>query len=212
MAELTVSKRKKERILEVSEELFAEFGYDRTSVRMIAQKANINIAMISYYFGSKELLFTELVEYRALSFRLRLQDIQKEIEDPMKQIEMMIDGYVDKVFVNHRFHKILHRQISLQNSSELNVQIQSILMKNINEVKNIIESGIKKKVFRQVDVEFLIITFFGTVSQFSNSSGLSLSLLNLDQGMHLTQIPEMKSRMKKYLTELFAKYLLITNN
>ena len=79
MAELTVSKRKKERILEVSEELFAEFGYDRTSVRIIAQKANINIAMISYYFGSKELLFTELVEYRALSFRLRLQDIQKEI-------------------------------------------------------------------------------------------------------------------------------------
>ena len=33
-----------------------------------------------YYFGSERLLFTELVEY-ALSFRLRLQDIQKEIED-----------------------------------------------------------------------------------------------------------------------------------
>lgn len=200
---------KKEQILETSESLFAEFGYDGTSVRMIAQKANINIAMISYYFGSKELLFTELVEYRASTFRLRLQHIQKEIEDPITQIEMMIDSYIDKVIINYRFHKILHRQILLQNTSEITVQINSILMKNIVEVKNIIESGIKKKVFREVDVEFLIITFFGTVAQFANSSGLTVQLLNLESGKHIAEFPEMKIRMKEYLIDLFKKYLLI---
>lgn len=203
---------KKEQILEASEELFAEFGYDATSVRMIAQKATVNIAMISYYFGSKELLFTELVEYRASKFRLKLQDIQKEIKDPVSQIEIMISTYIDKVITNHLFHKILHRQISLQNTSDINQQIQIILMKNINEVKKIIEHGIKKKVFRSVDVDLLVLTFFGTVAQFANSSCISLKLLNLEADKHISQYPELNDRMKKYLIELFKKYLLVNNN
>ena len=43
-------------ILEVAEKLFAENGYDGTSIRHISKKAGINIAMISYYFGSKDKL------------------------------------------------------------------------------------------------------------------------------------------------------------
>lgn len=202
---------KKEHILAASEELFAEFGYDATSIRMIAKKADINIAMVSYYFGSKEMLFTEMVEQRALIFRTKLQDIQKDIEDPIARIDSMIESYIDKVMDNYRFHKILHRQISLQNTDEMSNQIQSILMKNITEVRNIIEDGIRKKVFRQVDVELLIITFFGTVAQFSNSSCLTTRLFDLDNNKHISEYPEMKARMKKYLTDLFKKYLMISN-
>ena len=84
-------------------------------------------------------------------------------------------------------------------------------MKNITEVRNIIEDGIRKKVFRQVDVELLIITFFGTVAQFSNSSCLTTRLFDLDNDKHISEYPEMKARMKKYLTDLFKKYLMISN-
>jgi len=38
-------------ILQVTEKLFAEKGFDGTSIRDIAKQANINIAMVSYYFG-----------------------------------------------------------------------------------------------------------------------------------------------------------------
>ncbi len=41
-------------ILDIAEELIAKKGYEGTSVRDICSKANINVAMISYYFGSKE--------------------------------------------------------------------------------------------------------------------------------------------------------------
>ena len=41
-------------ILLVAEELFALHGFDGTSVRDIAEKAGVNLAMISYYFQSKE--------------------------------------------------------------------------------------------------------------------------------------------------------------
>ena len=39
-------------ILETAEKLFSENGFDGTSVRQIAKAAEVNIAMISYYFGS----------------------------------------------------------------------------------------------------------------------------------------------------------------
>ena len=41
-------------ILDVAEELIAKKGFEGTSVRDISTKAQINVAMISYYFGSKE--------------------------------------------------------------------------------------------------------------------------------------------------------------
>ncbi|WP_315818732.1 TetR family transcriptional regulator [Paraflavitalea speifideaquila] len=55
---------KREHILLVAEELFAVKGFDGTSVRDIANQAAVNLAMISYYFGSKENLLKELIEYR----------------------------------------------------------------------------------------------------------------------------------------------------
>ena len=57
---------KKEQILEAAEELFAQKGFDGTSVRELGKKAGINIAMISYYFGSKEKLMEALFDCSAL--------------------------------------------------------------------------------------------------------------------------------------------------
>lgn len=55
-----------QKIFEAATELFMEKGVDRTSVRDIANKADINLALMNYYFRSKENLFdaifAELVE------------------------------------------------------------------------------------------------------------------------------------------------------
>ena len=58
-------------ILNVAERLFAEEGFDGTSVRDIAKNANVNVAMISYYFGSKEkLLDTSPINLQKSKFKL----------------------------------------------------------------------------------------------------------------------------------------------
>lgn len=42
------------RILQTAAELFAEHGYANTSVRKICEAAQVNVAMVNYYFHSKE--------------------------------------------------------------------------------------------------------------------------------------------------------------
>jgi AcrR family transcriptional regulator len=48
-------------LLDAAAELFAERGYDRTTVRDIAGRAGVNQALLFRYFGSKEALFAAVI-------------------------------------------------------------------------------------------------------------------------------------------------------
>ena len=62
----------RERILLVAREAFATLGYERATVRKIAEKANIHPSMVMRYFSSKEGLFTA-----SSAFDLRLRDLSR---------------------------------------------------------------------------------------------------------------------------------------
>jgi AcrR family transcriptional regulator len=46
----------KDKILDVAEGLFAEYGFNDTSLRTITSKANVNLASVNYHFGDKKTL------------------------------------------------------------------------------------------------------------------------------------------------------------
>jgi len=52
------------RILDASEALFVEFGFETTSLRQITAKAGVNLAAVNYHFGSKEALIQEVFRRR----------------------------------------------------------------------------------------------------------------------------------------------------
>lgn len=52
----------RERILDAAVVLFARQGFDRTGLRQLATEADVNLAMINYFFGSKKKLLTEILD------------------------------------------------------------------------------------------------------------------------------------------------------
>ncbi|MFJ9826517.1 TetR family transcriptional regulator [Streptomyces sp. NPDC101160] len=52
----------RERILEAARELFAEKGYDKTSVRGIAKAAGVDPALVHHYYGTKDEVFAAAIE------------------------------------------------------------------------------------------------------------------------------------------------------
>lgn len=52
------------RLLQAAESLFIEHGYESMSLRQITRLASANLAAVNYYFGSKELLFEEMLSKR----------------------------------------------------------------------------------------------------------------------------------------------------
>jgi AcrR family transcriptional regulator len=59
----------RERIFNAAERLFAERGYDSTSIRAIVAKARVNQAAINYHFAGKDGLYREILRtaFRALT-------------------------------------------------------------------------------------------------------------------------------------------------
>jgi AcrR family transcriptional regulator len=66
---------KKDHILDVAERVFAEQGYDGASTRMISGEAGVNMAMLNYYFGSKEGVFLAIFDRRITTFQAVLLSI-----------------------------------------------------------------------------------------------------------------------------------------
>lgn len=51
----------KTRILDAAERLFAERGFEGTSIRAVTAEAGANLAAVGYHFGSKEALFAAVL-------------------------------------------------------------------------------------------------------------------------------------------------------
>ncbi|MEG2337266.1 MAG: helix-turn-helix domain-containing protein, partial [Bacteroidales bacterium] len=49
-------------IITIAKKVFLEKGYMGATMRDIAQEAHINLAMLNYYFGSKDKLFDIIFE------------------------------------------------------------------------------------------------------------------------------------------------------
>ena len=52
----------RERILAVARTLFAEFGFNGTSIRDITKAAGVNLGAVGYYFATKELLYIHILQ------------------------------------------------------------------------------------------------------------------------------------------------------
>lgn len=52
----------REAIANAARRLFADRGYDRTSLRAVADAAGVDQALVSHYYGSKQQLFVAVVE------------------------------------------------------------------------------------------------------------------------------------------------------
>lgn len=191
-------------ILDAAEELFAEHGFEGTSVRDIAGHASVNLAMISYYFGSKEKLLIALVEYRAGYTSGILEELHKDENlTPFDKIDRLIDMYVEKITNNSRFHCIMTTHLPTLKSEEIREMMTNIKFRNLENIRKIIAEGQEKKIFGQVDVELTVATIMGTITHFTSSKPLYLKIYNIEKsdevGYHKKVVPKLKAHLKKLL-------------
>src|SRR5215212_9899365 len=111
-------------LIEASEKLFADHGFAGTSVRDIAETAGVNLAMISYYFGSKEKLMEAMFSYRGHHLTLQLQNIlENKNITPLQKVEKLIEDYIDRIFKKQCFHKIMIREQMVNGGGPIAEQI-----------------------------------------------------------------------------------------
>lgn len=88
------------KIKEVARRVFLEYGYEGTKIRQIADEAGVNLAMVNYYFRSKEQLFKSIYLETFREFIGRIAVLVNE-ETPLEvKIWKIVDRYTDFILEN----------------------------------------------------------------------------------------------------------------
>lgn len=159
-------------ILDVAERLFAERGFEGASVRDIAQEAGVNIAMISYYFGSKEKLLHAVFSYRISASRLVLEHLLSDKElHPLQKIDALVESMVERMMTHRTFHRVIMRAQLATENAEVDKLLLESKKKNLELVTKIIAEGQQKGVFvKDIDAGMMMMTVVGTIYQAATSS------------------------------------------
>lgn len=171
---------KRQAILDAAEKLFCETGYEGTSTRQIAKESGANMAMINYYFGSKEGVFVEIMNERIAGFASQLKIINEDKISALEKLHKLIEGYVNRIMNNTAFHKMMHRELSLTQRPEMYDKIKDAMSQNMELIDRIITGGIEDGSFKQVDVRMVIATIMGTVTNIVIAPHKILSCTSFD--------------------------------
>lgn len=137
-----------EKIKEAARKLFIQKGYAAVKTRDIAQEANINLALLNYYFRSKEKLFNiimmesmqQFIKGIALLFNDTKLSTDKKIESLVEEYITMLTTYPDLPLfilseIRHNPQKLAHmfdKEINISRSAFF-VQMQGELKRSDGE-------------------------------------------------------------------------------
>lgn len=199
---------KKADILRAAELLFSEFGFEGTSTRQIAKESGANMAMINYYFGSKEGVFLEIMEGRISGFKSQLNQIDEEKISAKEKLLQVVAQYATRIFSNISFHKMMYRELSLTQRPEMFGKIKEAMSQNLTVIESIINKGIEEGSFRKVDVRMSIATIMGTISMVATSPHKVVADPNFDINDD-TEREELQQRLIVHLQDLILTHLTI---
>ena len=151
-------------ILDVAEELIAKKGFEGTSVRDISAKANINVAMISYYFGSKEKMMVNLYQYRVQKTRETFAEFTQTIKDgkPEMQLKEIINFLVNQLLTYNYFHGFVTQE--LRHDERVKNTLLEFYQTCVTVLDEVIQKGIVSGVFKiAAKSEDIVSTLIGTV-------------------------------------------------
>ncbi len=170
----TTSTCTKQKIFDAAVMLFNDHGYDGTSVREIAKKANVNVSNISYYFQGKQGLLEECFTQ---FFEQYLQFIEDQIGQlKSKPADVCLKHAVRDILSfqceNHYLSRFIWREISID-SQVIREIISSYLMKERYFYKILFEQAMEDQIIMKQPISFLVIQLKSMITMpFLNSQQL----------------------------------------
>jgi TetR/AcrR family transcriptional regulator len=88
------------RLIAAAQTIFAQKGYDGTTVKELADAAGVNISLVSYYFDGKEGLYRSCIEEVG---RGRLETANRILQPPgsMQDLRVRLRLFVEEFFTFH---------------------------------------------------------------------------------------------------------------
>ncbi len=100
----------KEQLLQSAIPLFADYGFDKVSIRQLAKAAGVNSALISYYFGSKQGLYQAVINKQVSGLMAFTAKTRQAELDPVAVLRLYAATMLELHTKNPYFIRLCYRE------------------------------------------------------------------------------------------------------
>ena len=154
-----------QKIKEAARKVFVKKGYDAARTRDIAEEAGVNLALINYYYRSKEFLFDKIILESIDAFRNSLYAMMNDPATSIyEKIRLVVENYYSMFEQNPELPMFIFHELENKNEKIINeINPRGIIHDSVFE-KQLIEHGKTQEEAEQVFlniVSIIILPFLG---------------------------------------------------
>ncbi|OUB62312.1 TetR/AcrR family transcriptional regulator [Bacillus thuringiensis] len=182
----------KEKILNTTLELIKKEGFERVTIRKIAELSDVNIALVNYHFGSKEKLISETIRVLLISFQGTFSILDNITVPAKERLKIFL---LDYVLVIRQYPELVRKIIAMGTTVFISQYEYGNFLKRLgfSKVKNILS-----EITNETDQEILMMM---TVQIFGSIFLPTLMMPILESGADI-KVPS----VEKQIDFLFERY------
>ena len=181
MPEQQVSSKRpsaRDRIMRAAEALFAERGFEATSIGEIALRAHVNRALLYYYFEHKEQLYHQLLQEGIEKLRATVLAAINTTGAAREAVRTFLQGYLQTTYHNPGLVRIVYREIvGAHRGDEESKALVRQFMETIAQLEQVLQRGVTSGQLIPHDTSKSVYLLFGMTNVF-------VTLAYLDQASY----------------------------
>ncbi|HUR77737.1 MAG TPA: TetR/AcrR family transcriptional regulator [Acidimicrobiales bacterium] len=162
MAATASAPNTREQILGEARRLFAEHGFEGTSLNDIAEAVGIRRPSLLHHFTSKEALYREVFDVSISDWFVRTAEAVDEPRSGFEQMDRVITAGFEFFMANPEFVRLFRRE-ALEDKSEFASEFAAVLRPQVEAVAGFFEKEMDAGRFRRFDALQLILTGYGLI-------------------------------------------------
>ena len=186
-----------EKIKQAARAIFHKKGFAATRTRDIAEEAGLNLALLNYYFRSKQKLFDLIMLETMQQFFLSLTEVFNDQETSLEtKIEVLVSNYIDLLTEEPDIPIFILSELR-NNPQELvaKIRVKEILMKSylMEQLQEAVKAGIIAPIHPvQFIMNIMGLTVFPFIAKpiFSNLANLSETDFNQLMAQRKALVPK----------------------